>query len=99
MVTRDRLERNATSGGMQPLPGVASSTGGFMNFKVAILCALSTTTLAGCKGGGGGGWLVGTSGLMANVIKGKLGQGYDLGTATTLNGIACRYQDEAWVVG
>lgn len=70
-----------------------------MNFKVATVCALSTLALAGCKGGGGGGWLVGSRGLMANVIEGKLGQGYELGVDAQLNGIACRYQDEAWVVG
>ncbi len=71
-----------------------------MNVKVAILCALSTTTLAGCKGGSGGGWLVGSSGLMANVdTHGQLGDGYDLGVNEQLNGISCRYLDEAWVVG
>ncbi len=71
-----------------------------MNYKVAILCALSTTTLAGCKGGGGGGWLVGKDGLMANITEaGTLGEGYDLGSTERLNGIACRYLDEAWVVG
>jgi len=37
---------------------------------------------------------------MANVdTKGVLGTGYDLGASERLNGIACRYLDEAWVVG
>jgi photosystem II stability/assembly factor-like uncharacterized protein len=61
----------------------------------------------GCKkntgtgtGGGGGSWLVGASGLMANVDgRGALGDGYDLGATETLYGIACRDQGEAWVVG
>jgi len=71
-----------------------------MKLKVAILCAVSSTTLAGCGKGGGGGWLVGTSGLMVNVDPaGNLGDGYNLGATEQLNGIACRYLDEAWVVG
>ncbi|MGE5180681.1 MAG: WD40/YVTN/BNR-like repeat-containing protein [Acidobacteriota bacterium] len=37
---------------------------------------------------------------MANVgDDGQLGAGYDLGGAMQLNGIACRYSGEAWVVG
>ncbi|MBS1119517.1 MAG: hypothetical protein H6Q90_1745 [Deltaproteobacteria bacterium] len=76
-----------------------------MRFKVAILCAaLAATASTGCKkkgtGGGGGGWLVGSEGMMAQVDpNGRLGAGYDLGASETLNGIACRYQAEAWVVG
>ncbi len=71
--------------------------------KTAIVCATLAATAfgGGCrKGGGGGGWLVGTDGLMQNVDqKGKMGDGYDLGATEQLNGIACRYLDEAWVVG
>ncbi len=77
-----------------------------MRIKVAILCAaLAATASTGCKkkgtgGGGGGGWLVGSEGMMAQVDpNGRLGAGYDLGATETLNGIACRYQAEAWVVG
>lgn len=72
--------------------------------KISVaLTALLTVTATGCKKkgtGGGGGWLVGDDGLMANVDEeGKLGPGYDLGASESLNGIACRYLDEAWVVG
>ena len=73
-----------------------------MRFNVAIVCAgLAALGSADCnKGGGGGGWLVGTEGMMANVgTDGRLGEGYDLGATETLNAIACRYQAEAWVVG
>ena len=73
-----------------------------MRFNVAIVCAgLAALGSADCnKGGGGGGWLVGTEGMMANVgDDGRLGEGYDLGATETLNAIACRYDAEAWVVG
>lgn len=66
-----------------------------------VFSAFAVTGLASCKkGGGGGGWLVGTNGLMQNVTaNGDTGEGYDLGADETLNAIACRYADEAWVVG
>jgi photosystem II stability/assembly factor-like uncharacterized protein len=76
-----------------------------MRTKLALAAALiSTTTLSCGKGGGGGGWLVGSDGLMVNInAKGDMGAGYDLGDSQAageeLNGIACRYQAEAWVVG
>jgi photosystem II stability/assembly factor-like uncharacterized protein len=75
-----------------------------MRIKVAILCtaALSTASLGGCKKkgtGGGGGWLVGSSGLMVNVDPRGHAEPYEIGPTETLNGIACRYQAEAWVVG
>jgi len=71
-----------------------------MKLKTAILCAVSTTSLAGCGKGGGGGWLVGSDGLMVNISPtGELGDGYNTGATEKLNGIACRYLDEAWVVG
>jgi photosystem II stability/assembly factor-like uncharacterized protein len=73
-----------------------------MKLKAAILFGVLAVTAAGCKGrgGGGGGWLVGSEGLMANVdTHGQLGEGYDLGQTEQLNGIACRYIAEAWVVG
>jgi photosystem II stability/assembly factor-like uncharacterized protein len=80
-----------------------------MNVRVVLLAAgLSGLAMVGCKksapggggGGGGGGWLVGTTGLMANVNgDGELGQGYHLDSTVSLNGIACRYTNEAWVVG
>ncbi|MDB4958775.1 MAG: hypothetical protein JWO36_6344 [Myxococcales bacterium] len=75
-----------------------------MRTHVVLICALA---LVGCKktgtgtgGGGGGGWLVGSDALMAQVDPhGKLGAGYDLGSQEQLQGIACRYSGEAWVVG
>jgi hypothetical protein len=73
-----------------------------MRVKVAFLCVvLAASASAGCKkGSGGGGWLVGTEGLMIDVDdQGKLGPGYDLGASENLNAIACRYLGEAWVVG
>ena len=74
-----------------------------MRTQLAILVAGLAFGGAGCKkgpGGGGGGWLVGKSGLMANVQgNDTLGAGYQLGATENLNGIACRYQGEAWVVG
>ena len=78
-----------------------------MRTEFALLCVALAG--AGCKkgpvtggggGGGGGGWLVGSSGLMANIHSDKtLGAGYDLGSTEQLDGIACRYLNEAWVVG
>ena len=51
-------------------------------------------------GGSGGGWLVGSSGLMANTDpSGHLGAGYDLGASENLYAIACRHAGEAFVVG
>jgi photosystem II stability/assembly factor-like uncharacterized protein len=51
-------------------------------------------------GGGGGAWLVGASGLMANLLPdGQLGDGYDLGVDDDLLAIACRGLDTAFVVG
>ena len=74
--------------------------------KAAFLCVGLTVVAAGaCKksggggGGGGGGWLVGASGLMVNVQTDGSEAGYDLKSTETLNAIACRFQDEAWVVG
>jgi photosystem II stability/assembly factor-like uncharacterized protein len=66
-----------------------------------VISAFAVTGLASCKkGGGGGGWLVGESGLMQNIDgNGNTGDGYDLGATERLNAIACRYADEAWVVG
>jgi photosystem II stability/assembly factor-like uncharacterized protein len=80
-----------------------------MSVRVVLLAAgLSGLAMVGCKksppsgggGGGGGGWLVGTNGEMAEVNgDGQLGAGYHLDSTTNLNGIACRYAGEAWVVG
>src|SRR5260221_9965312 len=82
-------------------------TGGLMRIKTAVLIsAVTLAGFAGCKhktgtgGGGGGGWFVGTDSMMRNITdQGQLGAGYDIGTTGTLNSIACRYLDEAWVVG
>jgi len=71
--------------------------------KAAILIAGVLVASGGCKksgsGGGGGGWLVGTSGLMLNVRADGAASGYAAPSTETLNGIACRYSGEAWVVG
>ncbi|HET7500438.1 MAG TPA: hypothetical protein VFK02_05525 [Kofleriaceae bacterium] len=70
--------------------------------KAVSLC-VSMLLVAGAsackKSGGGGGWLVGSSGLMLNVHSDGLASGYNPATTETLNGIACRYAGEAWVVG
>lgn len=75
-----------------------------MRSKLVLLCAVLATTSAACKkkgtGGGSGGWFVGEGGTMKNVDDdGAVGEGYDLGASETLHAIACRYLDEAWVVG
>lgn len=71
--------------------------------KVVILCLGVLLSVGGCKkgggGGGGGGWLVGAAGMMVNVQTTGATAGYDLTSTETLNGIACRYIGEAWVVG
>lgn len=72
-----------------------------MRIKVVMLC-VALAASAGCKkkGGGGGGWLVGEEALMVEVSPdGTVGDGYELGATETLYAIACRYLDEAWVVG
>ena len=61
--------------------------------------ACKKSTGGGGGGGGGSGWLVGASGLMINVKTSGAASGYDLASTETLNGIACRYSGEAWVVG
>lgn len=73
-----------------------------MRISVALVCA--ALAAGGCKksggGGGGGGWLVGSTALMAQVEgNGTLGRGYALDASVQLNGIACRYLGEAWVIG
>jgi photosystem II stability/assembly factor-like uncharacterized protein len=76
-----------------------------MRVKVAtiLLCGAALTSMTACKkrgtGGGGGGWFVGTDGFMINVHDGKVGQPYEIGSDQTLNAIACRYLNEAYVVG
>jgi photosystem II stability/assembly factor-like uncharacterized protein len=75
-----------------------------MRTNIAIVVCAAGLAMAGCKksgtGGGGGGWLVGAEGLMANIEDdGTMGAGYDLGASEALNAIACRYEGEAWVVG
>ena len=68
--------------------------------KLGFVCVAWVAVLGCKKGGGGGGWLVGTSALMANVdAEGHLGAGYALDVSATLHQIACRYVGEAWVVG
>lgn len=72
--------------------------------KVVMLSLGVVLSVGACKkstggGGGGGGWLVGASGLMVNVKTNGTTSGYDLASTESLNGIACRYSGEAWVVG
>jgi photosystem II stability/assembly factor-like uncharacterized protein len=79
--------------------------------RIAILSIGLVLSLGACKksgGGGGGGsgsgeppgsWLVGTEGMMLNVLTDGTATGYDTGSTETFNGIACRYSGEAWVVG
>jgi photosystem II stability/assembly factor-like uncharacterized protein len=75
-----------------------------MRIQLAVLFA--ATAAIGCKkgtggptGGGGGGWLIGSAGLMVNINEDALVGAYDLGSEANLNAIACRYAAEAWVVG
>src|SRR5262249_40920238 len=76
--------------------------------KAVTMCLVIALSLGAWKcggsgggrgGGGGGGWLVGTSGLMVKVGTNGDASGYNLASTETLNGIACRYVGEAWVVG
>ena len=79
--------------------------------RIGMAVLLIATTAGGCKkgtttttgggggGGGGGGWLVGSSGLMVNVHADDMTSGYDTRTTERLEGIACRNEGEAWVVG
>lgn len=77
--------------------------------KAVVICLGIALAIGACKkssgptgpggGGGGTGWLVGTSGLMVNVHADGDATGYPLASTETLNGIACRYAGEAWVVG
>jgi photosystem II stability/assembly factor-like uncharacterized protein len=72
-----------------------------LRFHVLVACLV--TTSIGCKKGGGtgggGGWLVGEAGLMVNIDGDQPLGSYELGSDERLNAIACRGQDEAWVVG
>jgi hypothetical protein len=75
--------------------------------NVAIfLFGVLAVTATGCKKkgttGGGGGWFVGESGLMANVDPEESTDDfadYTLGTDQSLEAIACRHRAEAWVAG
>lgn len=62
-------------------------------------CKKSGGGTGGGGGGGGGGWLVGVSGMMVNIQADGTAHGYAAPSSETLNGIACRYTGEAWVVG
>jgi len=68
--------------------------------KAVILCVGVLLSVGACKkSGGGGGWLVGSSGMMLKVQSDGAASGYNAATTETLTGIACRYSGEAWVVG
>jgi photosystem II stability/assembly factor-like uncharacterized protein len=73
--------------------------------KAALFCVGLAFIIGACKksgggtGGGTGGWLVGSSGLMVNVQADGITSSYTPSSYETLNGIACRYAGEAWVVG
>src|SRR5207248_373422 len=76
----------------------------FMRTSVIFLCV--SLAAIGCRkngsgggGGGGGGWLIGGGGLMENITVGNVVSDYNLQTNQRLDGIACRYSGEAWVVG
>ena len=69
---------------------------------LGIVLAVGACKKSGGGGGGGGspgGWLVGNEGLMVNVQTSGESRGYPLASTENLNGIACRYSGEAWVVG
>ena len=76
--------------------------------RAVIVCLSVVLAVGACKksgtggGGGGGGppsWLVGNGGLMVAVQTNGEARGYPLASTENLNGIACRYSGEAWVVG
>src|SRR5215831_12447404 len=75
--------------------------------RAVLVCLGIVLAVGACKkgtsgptgGGGGGGWLVGSAGLMVNVETSGASHGYPLASTENLNGIACRYSGEAWVVG
>src|SRR5262245_41563340 len=70
---------------------------------LSVVLAVGACKKSGTSGGGGGGgppsWLVGNGGLMVAVQTNGEARGYPLASAENLNGIACRYSGEAWVVG
>jgi photosystem II stability/assembly factor-like uncharacterized protein len=76
-----------------------------MKVHIAILCVALAG--AGCKkstgtggGGGGGGWFTTGTGMIVHVDPtGTAEAPLDVAEGESLNGIACRYQGEAWVVG
>ena len=71
----------------------------------ALLMGSTVLVSGGCKKGsggtgGGGAWLVGENGLMANIrADGSMGADYDLGTDDDLDAITCRGAQTAFVVG
>src|SRR5215813_2320650 len=75
--------------------------------RAVLVCLGIVLAVGACKkngtggggGGGMGGWLVGSEGLMVNVETNGDSRGYALASSENLNGIACRYSGEAWVVG
>jgi photosystem II stability/assembly factor-like uncharacterized protein len=67
---------------------------------LALVAALGGTACKKKSGGPGGSWLVGDSGLMANLLDdGSLGEGYDLQSEEDLLDIACRGREVGFVVG
>jgi len=79
--------------------------------KAILVCLGIALSFGACKktgtgggggggGGGSGGWLVGTNGMMVNVLTTGESRTYPLDSQATLNAIACRgYVGEAWVAG
>lgn len=70
---------------------------------LSVVLAVGACKKTGTSGGGGGGgppsWLVGNGGLMVAVQTDGEARGYPLASSENLNGIACRFSGEAWVVG
>jgi photosystem II stability/assembly factor-like uncharacterized protein len=78
--------------------------------RTTLVCLAIALSVGACKksgsgggggggGGGTGGWLVGVDGLMVNVQTTGESRTYPLDSKETLSALACRYAQEAWVVG
>jgi len=79
---------------MKRMAILAGAVGGML---AATACQKKTS---GPTGGGGGAWVVGPHGLMANIhADGTLGDGYALGSDVDLADITCRGKNVAFVVG
>lgn len=67
---------------------------------ISLVIAVAGCSKKKSSGPGGGAWLVGQDGMMADLgLDDRLGGGYDLDSEHDLLGIACRGLDTAFVVG